>query len=237
MAIVELKTPAIKVFEFRQEKSDEDYGSCMWARFYFDTENYNLSIESDCGTYGYGWCPTPNTESFLKLCSRINADYLLEKLSDRSKIDNEKTFENIKNMLTDLERIEVCKLEEYTWEEIESACNDYDDHAIVEQVTKALEGTPIYVCVEEYALYESIEKDYPANAKKIVQVFAEHIKPKIKEMLKGGEGGDDLQFLQSGFIYKDRSIHKTFTCSIDKSRRITARVTRFDGRGLFEVTK
>lgn len=113
MAIVEIKEPAIKVIEFRQERSDEDYGSCMWARFYFDIENYNLNIESDCGTYGYGWVPTPQTESFLKLCSRFNSGYLLDKLSERNVIDVEKTFENFKNMLTDLEDIEACKLEEY----------------------------------------------------------------------------------------------------------------------------
>lgn len=184
MAIVEIKEPAIKVIEFWQEKSDEDYGSCMWARFYFDIENYNLNIESDCGTYGYGWVPTPKTESFLKLCSRFNSDYLLEKLSDRSNIDNEKTFENIKNMFTEFEHIECCELEEYTWDELRSACNEYTEQDIVSCISKAIEYTPFADgYIEEYSLYESIEKDYPANAKKIVQVFEEHIKPKLKEML------------------------------------------------------
>lgn len=51
-------------------------------------------------------------------------------------------------------------------------------------IVKALEYTPLSdVGEDEYSLYVSIEKDYNANAKKIVQVFEEHIKPKLKEML------------------------------------------------------
>ena len=87
MAIVKIEMPEITTVSFRQEKSDKDYGSCLWARFNFDTKHYHLSIESDCGTYGNGWVPTPDHETFLQLCSRFDEGYLLDKLDNRSVVD------------------------------------------------------------------------------------------------------------------------------------------------------
>lgn len=112
MATVEMLNPAIIALGFQREKGDSDYGTCMWAIFFIDTENYDLQVMSDCGEYAYGWYPTPEVESFLKLLSRINESYLLDK---------------------------IC------------------------------------YCVN---------KDYPVNAKKIVEVFMNYIQPKIKELLK-----------------------------------------------------
>lgn len=64
---VTIEKPEIITLLYHQEKADEDYGSCLWARFYLDTKNYTMSIESDCGKYSYGWYPTPDSESFLHL--------------------------------------------------------------------------------------------------------------------------------------------------------------------------
>lgn len=47
--------PRILTLEYRQEKGDEGYGSCLWARFMFNLDRYELSITSDCGNYGYKW--------------------------------------------------------------------------------------------------------------------------------------------------------------------------------------
>ena len=41
--------PNIVALEYRQEQSDKDYGSCLWARFYFNLDRYELTIVSDCG--------------------------------------------------------------------------------------------------------------------------------------------------------------------------------------------
>ena len=90
---VTIEKPEIITLLFKQEKSDEDYGSCLWARFYIDIKNYTLSIESDCGNYVYGWVPTPNSESFLHLLSRLNEDYLLSKISDATVIDGKQPLQ------------------------------------------------------------------------------------------------------------------------------------------------
>ena len=96
MAKVDIISPRILTIEFRQEKTDADYGSCLWARFLFDLDNYDLHITSDCGEYAHGWIPTPERESFLKLMSRVNGDYLLGKISDDTVVDGDATFANVK---------------------------------------------------------------------------------------------------------------------------------------------
>ena len=50
MPTVAIENPEIMTVSFRQTRNDKDYGSCLWAGFNFDTKNYHLSIESDCGT-------------------------------------------------------------------------------------------------------------------------------------------------------------------------------------------
>ena len=68
---VETINPRILVLEYRQEKGDKDYGSCLWADFYFNLDKYDLTILSDVGNYGYAyWSVTPS-ESFLELMTRI----------------------------------------------------------------------------------------------------------------------------------------------------------------------
>ena len=44
MATVKVTEPKMITFEYRQEKSDEDYGTCLWARFNLDLINYTMFI-------------------------------------------------------------------------------------------------------------------------------------------------------------------------------------------------
>lgn len=187
MATVEIKKPSIITLEFRQEQGDKDYGSCMWARFILDTENYDLHITSDCGKYGYGWCPTPEHESFLKLMSRINSDYLLDKIATRGTVDTEETYENIKYLLEQCAYEEDEELEDIIdLEDIETACNNYSVDDVVYGVLSEIKYTSLDGRIEEYEIYENISMDYSASQKKIAEVFEKHIQPFIKEMLKGG---------------------------------------------------
>ena len=85
----------IRCLEYRQERDDMDYVSCLYARFYFNLDKYELNIISDCGNYGYQWCATPETESFLHLMARITDGYLLGKLCGSPKeFDYEATKEH-----------------------------------------------------------------------------------------------------------------------------------------------
>lgn len=178
MSKVEVINPNILVLEYRQEKGDPDYGSCLWARFTFNLDRYELSINSDCGSYGYKWCETPSAESFLHLMARCDKYYILDKIYGEPKVfDYEATKKAI----------------------YESYGEDEDDKAILDEIFEEIEasfGEPnssdVFVMAFEDAespdhefpeYYEDIKYTYPANARKICEVF-EVIREKIREILK-----------------------------------------------------
>ena len=181
---ITIEKPETLCLMYRQEKTDEDYGSCMWARFYFDLKNYTLHIESDCGNYTYGWYPTPDTESFMKLCARFDYYYLLDKMSSRSIIDSEKTWKAVKELVEQLiDDFSLDNLDEYEWEQLESACyHAYDERDVFDSITEVLNHTELRGKYETEDFWYAIEKDYPANSKKIFSVFIDCIQPFIKAM-------------------------------------------------------
>ena len=129
---VTVEKPKIITLLYRQEKSDPDYGSCLWARFYLDTQNYTMSIESDCGNYSHGWYPTPDSESFLHLLCRMDYGYLRDKLAERTIVDGAATWNCLKGMI----ECEAVELEDDVWQELEAACYhqrnaDAHDHALL----------------------------------------------------------------------------------------------------------
>lgn len=184
MATVNVLIPKIITFEFHQEKTDKDYGSCMWARFNLDLTNYSMSIESDCGNYAYCWLPTPQTESFLKLCSRFDRGYLLDKLSEKSVVDGERTWKNLEEIIKDITEV-LTEEQDEDIEEIKDACySGYDERYVHDAIESAIRYTRLENKIEDYDIWESITKDYPAGAKKIVDVYMTYIVPAIKKTLE-----------------------------------------------------
>ncbi|MEG1564854.1 MAG: hypothetical protein RR365_14195 [Bacteroides sp.] len=177
MATLEIVQPEIIQFEFRQEKTDPDYGNCMWATFRIDTKNYDLMIMSDCGNYAYGWHITP-TESFLHLLSRLDEGYLLEKLSSQTVVDAEATLSSIKKLIADY----GCEDEvQPDWDEIEGACVSRNGFEVVAGLMDLFKGTEMENC-DIGDIYNCIEIDYPTRAKKIVEIFEQYVAPKCKEL-------------------------------------------------------
>lgn len=181
---ITVEKPKIITLLYRQEKTDEDYGSCMWARFQFDLKNYTLHIESDCGNYTHGWYPTPDTESFMELCARFDYDYLIYKLSNRTVIDSESTWKAVKELVEEtIEYSLFDNIDEYDWEQLESSCyHCHDQRDVIDGILDALKYTELSGKIETEDLWGAIEMDYPANAKKIVSVFINCIQPFIKSM-------------------------------------------------------
>lgn len=171
MAKIDVKIPKVLTIEYRQEREDEDFGSCLWARFKFDLDNYDLSIYSDCGDYSYGWCPTPDKESFLHLMSRLNGDYLLEKISSFSVVDGRRTAANLREMLSEIVD------DDFDFEDVEELCEAYSGF---DDTYNALTDALVDVDkVSDYDVFQCIEMDYPASAKKIVDVFVRYVKPEL----------------------------------------------------------
>ena len=176
---VTVEKPKIITLLYRQEKSDPDYGSCLWARFYLDTKNYTMSIESDCGNYSYGWVPTPDSESFLHLLCRMNSDYLLGKLAERTVVNGDETWEALKAMI----ECEGEDLDDYVWQELEAACyHKRNADEVYASVVEALKYTPVEDEIEAESIWSCVDMDYHANAKKIVSVFLDAIVPVLREM-------------------------------------------------------
>lgn len=167
--------PRTYTYRLVPNKDDEEYTSCMWARFIFDCDNGRLNINSDAGDYSYGWGYNEH-EDFMHLMSRVNKYYLLDKLSrrsvfliDKSKretikcieengweyygIESEEDWEEIKQ---DILNIEV-STEESFFREVEDIVPDIDWESII------------------------MEKDYPYGAKVVVDLFEKYLQPKIKE--------------------------------------------------------
>lgn len=182
---VTIEKPEVITLLYKQEKGDEDYGSCLWARFYLDTKNYTMSIESDCGNYLYGWAPTPNSESFLQLLARMDAEYLLGKISQTTVIDGTATAEEMLKLIKEVAYVKCIELDEFDLQQITDACYHHrDERDLVDAVLDAVIPTEVRNALEidTYCMYSAVEKDYPAGAKKITEVFKNCIRPFIKSM-------------------------------------------------------
>lgn len=182
MAKVEIENPKVITFSFRQEKGDPDYGTCLWARFHFDTQAYTMFVESDCGSYSYGWVPTPNSETFLHLMARCEGEYILGKIASQSELGREAIHRNIVDKLT--AEFSEDDLSDTEWEAIRHCCMVNDPADIIEGVYDILDCTVAEAPRDEYGFWEDIEYDYPASAKKIAEIFEKHIRPAIQEMRK-----------------------------------------------------
>lgn len=181
MTVKEIK-PNTLCLEYRQEKGDKDYGSCLWARFMFNLDRYELTITSDCGNYGYKWCETPSSESFLHLMARCDWGYMLDKLYGSADIfDYEATKETFyKNYVYD----------ELDKEKMDSIFEDVEEYGTPESAEAFLskfESADYDDYFDHSDIWELVEYGYPGNALKIVHVFEDCIRPKIREGLKGGE--------------------------------------------------
>lgn len=177
MKIENIKPNIIQI-KFYQEKGDNDYGSCLWGNVVIDCDNYTLFIESDCGNYSYGWTPTPNSESFIKLLCRMDSEYLLGKISDMSYFDfetsKEQTYKNIREYFEDDGTNDAQKIIDNLDYDIDS---DYDEGSFYRACQEAFVGYNIYDSFEII----HIEKDYPAGAKKIADIFKSTIQPYLQE--------------------------------------------------------
>lgn len=177
MTVNEVK-PNILCLEYRQEKDDKDYGSCLWARFTFNLDRYELAITSDCGNYGYKWVETPEAESFLELMARCDKWYILNKIYGNEDIfDYEATKEIIYEYIgeKDKEKLDDIFLE------MDAYGGNPDSASEFMRVFD--ENNDGYFC----DVWELLQYRYPADALKIVSVFEDCIKPKIKEIIENKE--------------------------------------------------
>lgn len=167
---VEVYKPDTVQFYVFLEKEDELHTSCMWARITFDNKSWSMMAQSDCGDYSYSWVPEKD-RTFLKLMQQIDGEYLLGKISDRSRFDEEGSKKNLLHWLDqeeDIDRLEK-KIKEV---------NANSSEEFMREV-KGIEG------LEDWPdLWECLEHDYPRSAKTFCRIFTECIQPEIRKYLK-----------------------------------------------------
>ena len=167
--------PKTYTYELTPNKDDEEYTSCMWARFIFDCDNGILNINSDAGNYSYKWGYNVY-EDFMHLMSRIDKYYLLDKLSRRSVfLLDESKKETIKCVEENGWEYYDIESEEY-WEEIKQNILDID---VRTEESFYCEIDDIFPYIDWESII--IEKDYPCGAKVIADLFEKYLQPKIKE--------------------------------------------------------
>lgn len=183
MPQVNVTSPRLVTLDFRQTQGDPDYGSCLWATFTMDLDAYSLTVLSDCGNYAYKWVPTPKSESFLHLMGRVEPGYLLDKISSRNTIDAEATRDALEELLKDNGAYPETLDDpgQVDLSELDLACRQDTDRDVYEAVTDAFEDTPMEG-TDPMDIWSRIEKDFPANAKKIAEIFGRHVAPLCAEM-------------------------------------------------------
>ena len=165
----------IRCLEYRQDKTDKNYGSCLYARFYFNLDKYELTIISDVGDYAYQWYATPDHESFLELMARITEGYLLIKLCGYpTEFDYKATKSRFYECADDEEEE---KLLDEIFEKIERECIPESGDTFFELFTQKNDGS--WSDIWNYLVY-----GYTPNQKKIASVFKNHIQPAIRKMVK-----------------------------------------------------
>ena len=165
---IERIEPKVITYKLTPAKDDKEYMECMWARFIFDCDNGRLNINSDAGDYSYGWGYNEH-EEFMHLMARINSDYLLNKIADRTVFDlkesKKQTIENIKEY-EDL----GCQLQD---------CIDEINDIDINSADGFLLKVDSIIDID----YESIAvvKRFPHGAEVVCDLFTKYIQPQIKK--------------------------------------------------------
>lgn len=176
MKIEKIK-PRFITYKMNVDKDDEEYTSCMWARFILDYDTWRLTINSDAGDYTYQWGNNDKNDNFTNLMARVNSDYLLNKMSNRNKFFIDKSKANT------IQKIEengwdcfgINSKEE--WEKIKQKINEIDDSSSEEYFFREVDSIVPQIdfeCIE-------IVKDYPYGAYVAIDLFIKYIQPLLKE--------------------------------------------------------
>lgn len=192
---LDVLTPNIVRIAYHQERGDPHYGSCLWAYYDFDLDRYMLNIQSDCGNAAYRWVETPGSESFLHLMARCDDGYMMMKLFGPPElVDKDATVDEVREQLgignkedymLELDEDERQKREDAiqelsdTMDEYGGVSQDAADAILTEW---ANDNDMDIDCI-----WECVATDYSALQYRIVQIFKDHIQPKIRELLKDGE--------------------------------------------------
>lgn len=164
---------------------------CLWLNMYLDTEAWQMTCDSDIGSYAYLWGQSyGKNEDFIEFCSRwmANEDWLLRKcVGERhgDKLFNVgQTVENLREIMMDYyaddETFEIADFEELLNEaySFSESAESWSAALCTAAEWSMLKGLP-----EEW--YECIVEEYTPQQKRFAEICREIIVPLLKQHADG----------------------------------------------------
>ena len=164
---------------------------CLWLNMYLDCETWQMTCDSDIGSYSchwHRWGSTWDGEDFISFCIRwfSNEEWLLRKCIDDKNVPKEFNWdETVPNLRKVYDDIRNNWDEDYgvycTFDEVLDVANGYDNK---DQLIAALS-----VMADDRGLelpdewWSCIVEDYTTQQKRFAEICREDIVPKLKELL------------------------------------------------------
>ena len=160
-------------------------GECLWLNMYLDTEDWQMTCDSDIGAYAYRWGKLRNgSESFLSFCCRwlYDDEWLLRKCigeKNRKQFYADRTAESLRDIVEEWyggEEYDKDALEEILDEA--SGCSDNAQawFAIVDLMARNQD----FELPEEW--YFCGVYDYSVFQKRFAEICAESIVPELEKL-------------------------------------------------------
>lgn len=185
---VKIEKPNTVMFDVRFEDGDEYRNRCAYHTITFDLDRWIMNARTDNGNYSYGWSVEKGGRTFLELMQKIDADYLLRKVSDCSQFNIKESKERI------CKDIKLCyehELEPQELQRVIDEVNEIDNSFGVEDfMNKAIF---IEIESEEYGRLGSelvgcnMVYEYPQAALVFAEIFTDVIQPLIKEYIENSK--------------------------------------------------
>ena len=159
---------------------------CLWLNMYLDTEAWQMTCDSDIGSYSYHWPRGSSEYGFLELCTRwlANEEWLLRKCIGEYRVekffDRSATIEAMCEMFKEYYEAEADEDDEIP--DYEGMLNDicYDD---MDSWCAALVYSAPYHRVElPEEWWTHIAEDYTPWQKRFAEICREVIVPELEKM-------------------------------------------------------
>lgn len=160
------------VYRLTAGDNDPDRHKCHWVDYTLEFQFRRLLICSDSGNYSYSW-GHDDEDSLMNLLSRAEYEYLLSKISNKSVFDLKTSKEQlIEYVKSNSDKYGVDKTK-HIIEDIK----DMGDYLIENEYLYQVQNIVPKIDYESIPVY----KDYPYNAKVVIDMFMKYVQPQIKK--------------------------------------------------------